>query len=164
MDIEIKEAGLEDYWGIVNFTKRIGDERGGFAGYMTLSDYDIIKRCCESTDRIFLIAKDENNVVGLCTLLFGNTLENQDHIGEIGIAIDEKYRGKGISSLLAKEMINISRNSNIRILKAIIIEDNIRAINFFKKMGFKKRGYLYKESLDGQGLFKDNHIYYYELQ
>jgi|GEM_PF-2274330 len=165
MDIEIRKAKPEDYWDIVDFTKRMGNERSGFTSYMAFSDYDIIRRCCESNDRIFLIAKDNsNNVVGLCTLLFGNTLINQNHLGEIGIAVDEKYRGRGISSKLVKEMINISRDSSIRIIKAIIIEDNIRAISFFKKIGFKKKGHLYKEFMDSEGLFRDNYIYYYELQ
>lgn len=164
MDIEIRRAKPEDYWDLAELSKKVGNEKDGHTGYLAHSNYEIIKSCCESSDRFFLVARANEKLVGFCTLVFGNPLINQEHMGEIGIAIDPEQRGKGISALLVKEMINLFRNTNIKVLKAIVIENNIRAINFFKKMGFEKKGHLFKEFLDrDQGLYRDNHIYYFEL-
>lgn len=55
-----------------------------------------------------------------------------------GIHVDKEYRGKGIGKKLIKEVIKSLKNYKINKLILYVKEDNIIALNLYKKMGFKK--------------------------
>lgn len=55
----------------------------------------------------------------------------------VSIAIDKKYRRKGIGTLLVKEVIHRSKND---IALVEVRQSNIGALNFYYKIGFKKIG------------------------
>lgn len=54
------------------------------------------------------------------------------------IYIEEDFRNKGIATTLLNKMIDDLKKKNINSVTLEVREDNIEAINFYKKNGFKE--------------------------
>lgn len=64
------------------------------------------------------------------------------HVGEVGIAIVESFRGKGIGNMLMERLILEGRKMGLKILMLHTFENNRIALGLFKKFGFIRCGYL----------------------
>lgn len=63
------------------------------------------------------------------------------HTGEFGMGLHRDYRGMGIGKILMIKFIEWARsNSQIEKLNLRVLEDNIKAISIYKKLGFKEDG------------------------
>jgi ribosomal-protein-alanine N-acetyltransferase len=84
---------------------------------------------------VFLVAEADEQVVGY---ICGEYLFKRGHI--ISLAIKRGYRGRGIG----KELLNMFvRSAVIRGIEEVYLEvsiENVDAINFYRKMGFKVSG------------------------
>ncbi len=56
------------------------------------------------------------------------------------IAVRKNFQGKGIGSKLLKTGIDYLKKKGLRYVELYVGEKNIRAINFYKKFGFKEDG------------------------
>ena len=56
----------------------------------------------------------------------------------ISMAVDEKYRGRGIAKSLVRELLRQSEESDVQIIKGHVRESNIGARKLYKKFGFKE--------------------------
>lgn len=61
---------------------------------------------------------------------------------ELSIYLKEEYRGKGLGTSAAKEMINIAPSLGISNLLAFVFAHNHASIHMFEKIGFNTWGYL----------------------
>ncbi|MGZ7047568.1 MAG: GNAT family N-acetyltransferase, partial [Methanobacterium sp.] len=68
----------------------------------------------------FLVAQHDNIVVGY--IIFWIRYEDEGHI--ISLAIDKKYRKKGMASELVKNVINIFTKCNLREIKLEVRKGN----------------------------------------
>ncbi len=66
------------------------------------------------------------------------------YIGELGIAVIKEYREEGIGNVLLKETLNWAKKLGIKIVILDVFKTNKRALNFYKKFGFKVYGKLPK--------------------
>jgi len=105
-------------------------------------------------DKIYLgiIDQESQEFVGYLSLQNINYI---DRVGEFGIIIDKKYRGKGF----AKEAISLfldylNKNFAIRKVTLKVFSDNLIAIELYKKLGFEIEGKLIKHSFSNS-IFKD---------
>jgi len=55
----------------------------------------------------------------------------------LGICILDKYQGKGYGKAIMTELINLSNIVNVNELYLSVDKDNIKAIELYKKFGFK---------------------------
>jgi ribosomal protein S18 acetylase RimI-like enzyme len=55
------------------------------------------------------------------------------------LIIDEKYRKKGIGKLLFEEVKNYAKEANAKYIELNVWEFNKIAINFYNRLGMKKR-------------------------
>lgn len=62
------------------------------------------------------------------------------HTPELGMAIRESSRGKGIGSLLMKEIIAMAREQQFDALSLSVDPENTHAVRLYKKFGFVKSG------------------------
>jgi GNAT superfamily N-acetyltransferase len=67
----------------------------------------------------------------------------------VTVVVDEKYRRKGIGSLLVKEIENYARSKGAKVLPPDTTPDNIDALMFYLKNGFKISDY--RERLEENG-------------
>ncbi len=87
---------------------------------------------------IYLIAESNNEIIGACHIALCR--ERKDHIGELGIAIKQGYRGFGLGKYLMQEVIKLAKTelkSSPKIIELGVYECNKPAIALYKKMGFK---------------------------
>ncbi len=109
-----------------------------FIRYMNLPIFSVF----ENNERIvgFLMAMDQNTKYDSINFLwFKNKFDRFYYIDRV--IVDESMRGKGIASLLYKELINIK--GDIPLVAEVSIEPpNEGSIVFHDKIGFKEVGTL----------------------
>jgi putative acetyltransferase len=94
--------------------------------------------------------KNEQRIIGSASLKF-NQQETLKHKAELGITIHDDYQNMGIGTALLKHLISIARMKNLKKIYLHVSTANDRAINMYKKAGFKVEGKLCKEScIDGK--------------
>lgn len=87
----------------------------------------------------FYFALDEENIIGYLKLNYGEaqTELNDPHAVEIErIYVLKTYQGKGIGALLFDKAIKIANAKNAEYIWLGVWEENLKAINFYKRNGF----------------------------
>ncbi len=87
----------------------------------------------------FYFAKLDNEVIGYLKLNFGESqTELKDHKAlEIErIYVSKEFHGKNVGQLLYSKAIEIAKDKNVNYVWLGVWEENLRAINFYKKNGF----------------------------
>lgn len=69
---------------------------------------------------------------------------------ELGIVVSDDYQGKGIGTKIIKNLIEKARKQNIKEIYLTTRIDNIKAHNFYKKLGFKDEVIL-KDQIECKG-------------
>jgi ribosomal-protein-alanine N-acetyltransferase len=94
----------------------------------------------------FLVAQQDNIVVGY--IIFWIRYEDEGHI--ISLAVDKKYRKKGVGIELVEYAINIFTKCNVREIKLEVRIGNKGAREFYEKMGFEEKEILKNYYEDGE--------------
>lgn len=81
----------------------------------------------------FLVAEEEGYVIGY--VIFWIKYENQGHI--ISLAVDKNYRRKGAGTQLLVKAISILSLLNLDTICLEVNENNVGAVEFYKKSRFK---------------------------
>jgi putative acetyltransferase len=89
--------------------------------------------------------KNEQRIIGSASLKF-NQQEALKHKAELGITVHDNYQNMGIGTALLKHLISIARMKKLKKIYLHVSTANDRAINVYKKAGFKIEGKLRKES------------------
>lgn len=63
-----------------------------------------------------------------------------EHRGMLGMGIIPEYRGKGIGSMLLKEVISLCRAKGLEKIELDVYAENSAAIALYKKFGFEDEG------------------------
>lgn len=84
---------------------------------------------------IFLIAKDDNIIVGFAALYANDMLNRKAYLAQIAVA--DGYQGKGVGSLLIKSCEKISFEQGMLKIKLEVDNINLGAIEFYKKTGYQ---------------------------
>jgi RimJ/RimL family protein N-acetyltransferase len=109
---------------------------------------------------VYLVCEINSEIIGAANI----DLEEgaSSHVGVLGISILNGYRNYGIGKKLQELIINEARINlpNLKFITLTVFEDNIVAINFYKKFGFKEFGKLPK-AIFHNGIYKDQ-IYLYK--
>ena len=120
--------------------------------YMTLDDFEIIKdRLQEEFDEFwtpgvlfselknentkYIVLKENNNILG-----FAGIWITPDTVELNNIVIKKDSRGKGYSKVLLEKLIEISKETSREIFTLEVSEENVVAINLYKKYGFENVG------------------------
>ena len=98
----------------------------------------------EKAEKVYLVAKEKNVVLGN---LHGQFIKfSEGGSAEIlGIGVSDKAKGKGVGSSLIKEFLNICRKNKVNCITLYANKKNKKAINFYKKHGFRIREDAYME-------------------
>lgn len=83
----------------------------------------------------YLVAELEGKIVGYGGLWL---IIDEGHI--TNIAVDKKYRNRGIGSLILEGLINICREWNTKAMTLEVRKSNEEAKNLYKKYGFIEYG------------------------
>jgi RimJ/RimL family protein N-acetyltransferase len=65
------------------------------------------------------------------------------HIAYLGgFAMHPEFRGRGLGKKIMLEIISWLKNDGVKRFELLVVCDNERAINFYKKLGFEEEGRL----------------------
>ena len=98
-------------------------------------NYNVFKQEILNENSQYIVAKENNNIVG-----FAGILIILDEANITNIVTRKTYRNKGIGKLLLKNLIEISKNLNLKSMTLEVNEQNIPAINLYKSFGFENAG------------------------
>ena len=91
------------------------------------------------------------------------TYHIKGHVLEI-IFLDSLYENRGIGSMLMGKVLNIARKTSVTEIKVITTNDNIRAIRFYQKRGFRLHSIVHdavdvaRQIKPSIPLYSENHI------
>lgn len=64
----------------------------------------------------------------------------RNHVGTLGIAIRDGYRGIGIGTEMLRVLIDESKKMGLKLLRLSVFEPNRRARHIYEKVGFREVG------------------------
>jgi ribosomal protein S18 acetylase RimI-like enzyme len=108
-----------------------------------------IRGVSSPTDELLCLEYD-NKLIGFCAYAIVNNLWQAGYISYMyAMVVEEKYRGKGFGTLLIKEAINDSKNKGLKRLELDSGFHREKAHEFYIKLGFEKRAFLFSHPLNG---------------
>jgi ribosomal-protein-alanine N-acetyltransferase len=97
--------------------------------------YNILEQEFNNENTTYIVAKDDNLVVG-----FAGILVIMDEANIMNIVTKKDKRKLGIGSLLLEKLIEISKLKKLASITLEVNEKNIPAINLYKKYNFQQVG------------------------
>ncbi len=106
---------------------------------------------------IIAVVKEEKmkRIVGSASLKF-NSQEVFRHKAELGLTVHDDYQNLGIGTALLNHMLFIAKMKNLKKVWLIVNTQNNRAIQLYKKAGFRVEGTLRKE-MHFKGRYSDEY-------
>ncbi len=148
---EVKE---NPEFGLTLFDKKpsLLDGMGWFLGF---------QKACAEGNSVGLIAVEEDDMVGFCQVERRRPKSPVSHRGDFGISVRKEYRGRGIGTMLLRNMIERCRGS-FEILELEVLAGNRVARHLYEKFGFKSYG-LRPLAIKRNGRYIDEELMYLRL-
>lgn len=140
---EIRRGMPEDAEKIIKYLKIIGTETDNltFDGGISITveqEREYLNMVYNSSRSLYLIAVENDEVIG-CASLDTSLRERLKHRGSLGVSVQKKAWGKHIGSRLMEELLKFAKDTaGLEIIMLEVRSGNERAINLYKKFGFKK--------------------------
>ncbi len=90
----------------------------------------------------------DGKIIGSCEVV--RQCDRSAHTGKLSLMIDRDYRRDGLGKFLFNLVIRQAQKMGLRIISLDVFSDNIIAVEFYKKFGFKEFGRL------PDGLYRKN--------
>jgi RimJ/RimL family protein N-acetyltransferase len=114
-----------------------------------------IERCSQVNNQVFFVARIDGEIAGMINFGGGSRPRNQ-HVGEFGLTVQNKYQGLGLGKLLLQSLIDwaYATEGVIRKINLLVRTDNAPAIALYEKLGFRHEATLTRDMIIG-GQFVD---------
>ncbi|MDY2583459.1 MAG: GNAT family N-acetyltransferase [Clostridium perfringens] len=146
MSLRIRDIKIEDYKEIGKIRKMPGVIENILSNKYEEEELIKEKIINRGKNQYWYVAEENGKVIGLGILMNHGNLRKK-HVGVITLMVNSDYQNKGIGSLLMDKLINLSESLNIIRLELCVFRDNYKAINLYKKFGFKEEGIKIKSAL-----------------
>ena len=158
---KIRQAGKGDFSKILSLYQEVSKEKIGIArtheeiteGYIEC----FMKNAAESG--IELVIENPNNTEQIIAEIHCYKLGPKvfDHVlSELTVLVDKNFQGQGVGKLLFTGLLDIISTTRTDILRVELIaqESNVKAIEFYKKIGFAIEGRFEKRIITGLNTFE----------
>lgn len=146
MNLKIRDIEIEDYKEISKIRKMPGVMENILSNKDEEEESIKEKIINRGKNQYWYVAEENGKVIGLGILMNHVNLRKK-HVGVITLMVNSDYQNKGVGSLLMDKLINLSESLNIIRLELCVFRDNYKAINLYKKFGFKEEGIKVKSAL-----------------
>lgn len=146
MNLKIRDIKIEDYKEISKIRKMPGVMENILSNKDEEEELIKEKIINRGKNQYWYVAEENGKVIGLGILMNHGNLRKK-HVGVITLMVNSDYQNKGVGSLLMDKLINLSESLNIIRLELCVFRDNYKAINLYKKFGFKEEGIKVKSAL-----------------
>lgn len=141
--IEVREVTVKDAKNLLEFCNQVGSETDNLSygsegmGLSVAEEEKILAKFQNAKTCHFLLAEENGQIVGTCNCRsFRKKCLSQR--AEIGIAVKKAYWNKGIGRKLLTRLIDLSRQSGLKILSLEVRTDNKGAIHLYESLGFRR--------------------------
>ncbi len=121
---------------------------------------EFIREMNESPHKFYVVARDNDIIVG-CLSFISSIHQRYKHQGELRMSVDKSHWGKGIGSSLIKFLIDWGENNKLKRIELRVDAHNVRAINLYRKFGFREEGRLKKRRKMRPGDYHDELVMAY---
>lgn len=141
--IEVREVTVKDAKNLLEFCNQVGSETDNLSygsegmGLSVAEEEKILAKFQNAKTCHFLLAKENGQIVGTCNCRSFRK-KRLSHRAEIGIAVKKAYWNKGIGRKLLTRLIDLSRQSGLKILSLEVRTDNKGAIHLYESLGFHR--------------------------
>ncbi|MCO4539895.1 acetyltransferase, GNAT family [Streptococcus infantarius subsp. infantarius] len=139
-EVIVEEAQLSDAKALVDLLSQVSQETDFVVAETILSQEDMeifLERHLESVNEICLVVRVGKELTGVLNVSSTSSPQT-NHIGDIFIAVQEKYWGYGLGSLLMEVALDWACHTPvIRRLELTVQDRNSRAVHLYEKFGFK---------------------------
>lgn len=139
-EVIVEEAQLSDAKALVDLLSQVSQETDFVVAETILSQEDMeifLERHLESINEICLVVRVGKELAGVLNVSSTSSPQT-NHIGDIFIAVQEKYWGYGLGSLLMEVALDWACHTPvIRRLELTVQARNSRAVHLYEKFGFK---------------------------
>ena len=139
-EVIVEEAQLSDAKALVDLLSQVSQETDFVVAETILSQEDMeifLERHLESINEICLVVRVGKELAGVLNVSSVSSPQT-NHIGDIFIAVQEKYWGYGLGSLLMEVALDWACHTPvIRRLELTVQARNSRAVHLYEKFGFK---------------------------
>lgn len=109
-----------------------------------------IKKCLSKNNAMF-IANSPDGPIGM----MGYYPEGKDTVNIYGVYVKKEFRGQGVSDKIMESILNsLDNNEEIKYIKLTVNKEQKRAVDFYKRFGFKEVGEI-KDVQMGNGEIYD---------
>ncbi len=98
-------------------------------------NYNILKKDLNNPSSIYVCCKSDSQILGFAGISIVLDIAELNNI-----VIKKSQRGKGLSSLLLEQIINIAKSHSCKKINLEVASSNKIAINLYKKFGFDQVG------------------------
>lgn len=140
--VEVKLASPENAQAVLEFLRQSATESDAVEiphldKVTVKEEQENIRVINQSDDCVILLAVLGKELVGMVTVM---RLADQPQVGELGVIVAKKYWHQGIGQLLVDEAEYwYVHYSSLSHLTLDVFEDNVPAINLYRKMNFVVR-------------------------
>ena len=157
MKIEIRRAEPGDYKAV----QQVHAQPKALLGTLQLPfpSEEMWKKRLEAADddTYALVACVDGELAAMAGLNLYTKSPRRRHVGYVGIAVHDKWHGKGVGAELMKALIDVADNwLNLSRLELDVFIDNEPALRLYKKLGFAIEGTQKKHSFR-DGAFVDSY-------
>ncbi|AEZ61696.1 acetyltransferase, GNAT family [Streptococcus infantarius subsp. infantarius CJ18] len=139
-EVIVEEAQLSDAKALVDLLSQVSQETDFVVAETILSQEDMeifLERHLESVNEICLVVRVGKELAGVLNVSSTSSPQT-NHIGDIFIAVQEKYWGYGLGSFLMEVALDWACHTPvIRRLELTVQDRNSRAVHLYEKFGFK---------------------------
>ncbi|KXA06983.1 GNAT family N-acetyltransferase [Clostridium perfringens] len=146
MNLKIRDIKIEDYKEISKIRKMPGVMENILSNKDEEEELIKEKIINRGKNQYWYVVEEDGKVIGLGILMNHGNLRKK-HVGVITLMVNSDYQNKGVGSLLMDKLINLSESLNIIRLELCVFRDNYKALNLYKKFGFKEEGIKVKSAL-----------------
>jgi len=151
-EVIISQAKKEDAKLMIDFYNVVGGETdflsfGKNQFIKNLIEYEgFLETTKEEANSIILIAKIDDKIIGIASIN-SSSKDRFKHVGEFGIVIVKQYCGLGLGKKIMDYLVEWSKSNGItKKISLVTNENNYRAIDLYKKVGFEVEGILKKDN------------------
>jgi L-amino acid N-acyltransferase YncA len=151
-EVIISEASKKDAQLMIDFYNVVGGETdflsfGKNEFVKNLTDYEsFLEATREEANSIILLAEIDNKIVGIASIN-SSPKARFKHVGEFGIVISQQYCGLGLGRKFMDCLIEWANANGItKKISLVTNENNYKAMELYKKVGFEVEGILKKDN------------------
>ncbi|MBM6929765.1 GNAT family N-acetyltransferase [[Clostridium] spiroforme] len=145
MELFISEAEIEDAAMIIDYLNQIGGESdflqfGKNECYLNeFEEMEVIQNFIEEDNSLLLLGFIEDELVAMLSIQ-GERKPRLQHIGHFAITVKKAYWHMSIATMMMEEMLEMIKDTPLKILDLEVRSDNQNAIALYKKFNFQQIG------------------------